>query len=150
MSDRSPEETPEETPLDPPTGDAASDAQAPDADRDDSVIEELEQDLPADDTPRAAKPIKRRTAQAPVRKSAPTRKRRDAATEHEDPYKAKNPSHFVRQSVGELKKVVWPTWAQLVAYFAAVLVFVLFIILFVSLLDTFFGWGLLKILGSNG
>lgn len=155
MSDKSPEETPEETPLDDHAGDevmpeSGADTEARSgATRDDEVIEELEKDLPADDTPRAAAPIKRKTAQAPVKKAAATRKRKDAHVEHEDPYKAKNPAHFARQSAGELKKVVWPTWPQLVKYFLAVLAFVLFIIAFVSGLDALFGWSLLQLLGSQ-
>ena len=42
---------------------------------------------------------------------------------------------FVKQSVGELRKVVYPTGQQLGNYFLVVLVFVLFVIAFVSLLD---------------
>lgn len=151
MSDKSPKETPDEAPLDEPTNAATSDVEAPATDdspaADDKVIEDLEKDLPADKTP--SKPVKRRTVQAPVKKSTATRKRKDAEHEHEDPYKAKNPAHFVRQSVGELKKVVWPTWPALVRYFAAVLVFVLFVIIFVSALDALFGWSLLQLLGSK-
>ena len=151
MSDKSPEETPEEAPLDKPTEASASEAEAPTADdspaADDEVIEDLEKDLPADT--QAAKPVKRRTVQAPVKKGSATRKRKDAEQEHVDPYKAKNPKHFVEQSVGELKKVVWPTWQELLGYFSAVLIFVLFVIIFVAVLDAGFGWGLLQILGSK-
>ena len=152
MSDKSPEETPDETPLDEATDASASEEEAPTADdspaADDEVIEDLEKDLPADSSG-ATKPVKRRTVQAPVKKGAATRKRKDAEQEHVDPYKAKNPKHFVEQSVGELKKVVWPTWQELLGYFAAVLIFVLFVIIFVALLDAGFGWGLLQILGSK-
>ena len=42
---------------------------------------------------------------------------------------------FYRQILSELKKVVWPTRKQLSTYTAVVLVFVLFIIAVVSLLD---------------
>ena len=42
---------------------------------------------------------------------------------------------FYRQVLSELKKVVWPTRKQLTTYTAVVLVFVLFIIAVVSLLD---------------
>lgn len=59
-----------------------------------------------------------------------------------------SPAVFVRQSVGELRKVVWPSGSQLGEYFVVVLAFVLFIIAFVGLLDLFFGWGLLKLLGK--
>ncbi len=55
---------------------------------------------------------------------------------------------FSRQSAAELRKVIWPTGDQLRQYFVVVLIFVLFIITFVGLLDLFFGWGLLKLLGN--
>ena len=42
---------------------------------------------------------------------------------------------FYRQVAYELKKVVWPTRNQLTTYTAVVMVFVLFIIAVVSLLD---------------
>ena len=42
---------------------------------------------------------------------------------------------FYRQVLSELRKVVWPTRKQLTTYTAVVLVFVLFIIAVVSLLD---------------
>lgn len=58
------------------------------------------------------------------------------------------PIEFTQQSAAELRKVIWPTGEQLVQYFTVVLVFVLFIITFVGLLDLFFGWGLLKLLGN--
>ncbi|MEZ5087637.1 MAG: preprotein translocase subunit SecE [Tessaracoccus sp.] len=102
--------------------------------------------------PDAGGPIVRKTAKAPVKKDAPTRKRSEAEREHEDvdPYAARNPAEFVRQSAGELKQVVWPTWPELVTYFFAVLIFVLFIITFVGLLDMGLGWGLLQLLGLLG
>ena len=102
--------------------------------------------------PATGDPIVRRTAKAPVKKSAPTRTRAEAEREREevDPYKAANPAEFVRQSAGELKQVVWPTWPELTTYFLAVLIFVLFVITFVGLLDTGFGWGLLQLLGLLG
>lgn len=55
------------------------------------------------------------------------------------------PAQFVRESVGELRKVVYPTGQQLVQYFVVVLIFVLFIIGIVSLLDLGFGWVIFKI-----
>jgi preprotein translocase subunit SecE len=67
---------------------------------------------------------------APVAKGTPTAKRDVEATE-----KRTTPVAFVKQSVGELRKVVYPTGQQLGNYFVVVLVFVLFIIALVSLLD---------------
>ena len=42
---------------------------------------------------------------------------------------------FYRQILSELKKVVWPTRKQLSTYTAVVLVFVMFVIAVVSLID---------------
>ena len=50
-----------------------------------------------------------------------------------------SPATFYRQVVAELRKVVWPTQEQLVTYFLVVLVFVLFFMTLVSLLDLGFG-----------
>ena len=67
---------------------------------------------------------------APVPKGTPTAKR-----DVEEAEKRTTPVAFVQQSVGELRKVVYPTGQQLGNYFVVVLVFVLFIIALVSLLD---------------
>ena len=57
----------------------------------------------------------------------------------------RRPIKFVRQSIGELRKVVYPTGQQLINYFVVVLVFVLFVIAYVSLLDLGLGWAIFKI-----
>jgi preprotein translocase subunit SecE len=54
---------------------------------------------------------------------------------------------FLRQVIAELRKVIWPTRDQLVTYFAVVLVFVLFMIAFVSLLDFAFNKAAFAIFG---
>jgi preprotein translocase subunit SecE len=69
-----------------------------------------------------------RKAAAP--KGTPTAKRDVEPTDQRT-----TPVAFVKQSVGELRKVVYPTGQQLGNYFVVVLVFVLFIIALVSLLD---------------
>jgi preprotein translocase subunit SecE len=46
---------------------------------------------------------------------------------------------FYRQVVAELRKVVYPTQEQLVTYFIVVMVFVIFLMAFVSLIDLGFG-----------
>jgi preprotein translocase subunit SecE len=46
---------------------------------------------------------------------------------------------FYRQVIAELRKVVWPTQEQLITYFLVVMVFVIFMMTFVSLLDLAFG-----------
>jgi preprotein translocase subunit SecE len=55
------------------------------------------------------------------------------------------PIKFVRESIGELRKVVYPTGQQVIQYFVVVLVFVLFVIAYVSLLDLALGAALFKI-----
>jgi preprotein translocase subunit SecE len=80
----------------------------------------------------------RRSARTP--KGASTKKR-DQVVKPE----RTTPIKFVRQSIGELRKVVYPTGPQLINYFVVVLVFVLFVIAYVSLLDLGFGWAIFKI-----
>ncbi|WP_394274882.1 preprotein translocase subunit SecE [Luteococcus sp.] len=58
------------------------------------------------------------------------------------------PATFVSQSADELRKVIWPTGSQLSQYFVVVLLFVLFIVAYVGLLDPAFGWVVLKLLGN--
>jgi len=45
------------------------------------------------------------------------------------------PALFFRQVVGELRKVIWPTRNTLVTYTIVCLVFVLFMVIFVTSLD---------------
>jgi preprotein translocase subunit SecE len=80
----------------------------------------------------------RRATRTP--KGAPTKKR-------DQPVKRERttPIKFVRQSITELRKVVYPTGPQLINYFVVVLVFVLFVIAYVSMLDLGFGWVIFKI-----
>jgi preprotein translocase subunit SecE len=83
---------------------------------------------------------------ARVRRPAPTPKG-TATAKRDQPVKPERttPVKFVRQSVGELRKVVYPTGQQLINYFVVVLVFVLFVIAYVSLLDLGLGAAILKI-----
>jgi preprotein translocase subunit SecE len=53
--------------------------------------------------------------------------------------KRTSPATFYRQVVAELRKVVWPTQEQLVTYFLVVMVFVMFMMALVSVLDLGFG-----------
>ncbi|HKX13880.1 MAG TPA: preprotein translocase subunit SecE [Propionibacteriaceae bacterium] len=77
---------------------------------------------------------------ARTQKGAPTTKR-------DQPVKRErtSPIKFVRQSIAELRKVVYPTGPQLINYFFVVLVFVLFVIAYVSLLDLGIGWAIFRI-----
>ena len=93
---------------------------------------------------RSSRPVRRSETAAPApmgkstAKRAPRRPRESGRV---------GPIKFAGQSVDELKKVVWPTWSQVSAYFWAVLVFVLVIIAYVSGLDLGFGALLLKMFG---
>ncbi|MBO1267158.1 preprotein translocase subunit SecE [Arthrobacter cavernae] len=57
---------------------------------------------------------------------------------------------FVRQVIGELKKVVAPTRKELINYTLVVLVFVAIMMLIVALLDLAFGTGAGWIFGGTG
>jgi preprotein translocase subunit SecE len=65
--------------------------------------------------------------------------RNERGSERRDADKRTSLPTFYRQVVAELRKVVWPTQEQLVTYFLVVMVFVLFMIAVVSLLDLAFG-----------
>ncbi len=58
-----------------------------------------------------------------------------------------SPALFFRQVIAELRKVIWPTRDQLVTYFMVVLVFVIFMIGLVSVLDFVFNKAAFKIFG---
>ena len=57
------------------------------------------------------------------------------------------PALFFRQVIAELRKVIWPTRDQLVTYFMVVLVFVMFMIGVVSVLDFAFNKASFAIFG---
>ncbi len=57
---------------------------------------------------------------------------------------------FVRQVIGELKKVVAPTRKELVNYTLVVLAFVMVMMLIVTLLDLAFGTGVGWVFGGQG
>jgi len=82
---------------------------------------------------------------------AQARKAKETATRRRDqPVKPERtgPVKFVKESIGELRKVVYPTGQQLMSYFVVVLVFVLFIIAYVGLLDLGLGWVLFRVFGG--
>ncbi|PWJ55487.1 preprotein translocase subunit SecE [Quadrisphaera granulorum] len=56
---------------------------------------------------------------------------------------------FLREVVGELKKVVYPTRDELVTYTSVVLVFVAVVMTYVSLLDLGFGRLVFWVLGAG-
>ena len=55
---------------------------------------------------------------------------------------------FVKESISELRRVVWPTRKQVVTYTIVVLVFVTVMALFVAGIDLLLGRGVLRIFGS--
>ncbi|GAA2179397.1 hypothetical protein GCM10009785_05910 [Brooklawnia cerclae] len=114
---------------------------------DDETADEEQLDDATEEAREAAssvpKPVRRNQTVAPVRKTKPTPKRDDAPAKR----KRTTPVAFTKQSVGELKKVVWPSASTVRQYFLVVLVFVLFIMGIVAGLDALFGWLLLKALG---
>jgi preprotein translocase subunit SecE len=55
---------------------------------------------------------------------------------------------FLRQIVGELKKVVWPTRPELVTYTTVVVVFVLIVMAYVEVLDLGIGRAVLWVFGG--
>ncbi|MCT1458808.1 preprotein translocase subunit SecE [Aestuariimicrobium sp. p3-SID1156] len=120
-------------------------------DPEDMVIDDEQQLEEAEAVAAAAKssrPVKRKMTTAPVKKDKPTPKRTDAGKAVAE-RKRTTPAAFVKQSAAELKKVIWPNGDTLREYYIVVLVFVIFIIGLVSLLDWAFGWVLLKFLGDN-
>jgi preprotein translocase subunit SecE len=95
---------------------------------------------------------RRRSPSAPTGSAAPVKagresKGRPTPSQRRGPAKKERtgPVQFVRESVGELRKVVYPTGQQVLQYFVVVLVFVLFVIAYVSLLDLGFGTAIFKI-----
>ena len=90
--------------------------------------------------PRAARPRSPAAAAALKKDKATPKQKRDAVEHHRT-----GPATFVRQSVAELRKVVYPTGPQLANYFVVVLIFVLFIIAYVSLLDLGIGAAVFRI-----
>lgn len=54
---------------------------------------------------------------------------------------------FIRQVVAELRKVIWPTRKELIAYTIVVIVFVLIMGAFVAALDFVFTRGVLFVFG---
>ena len=90
----------------------------------------------------SSRPVRRSVTQAPVKKARPTRRRDDTVQVSGT---RTTPFMFIRQAVGELRKVVWPSGEQVGQYFVVVLVFVLFLMLVVAGLDYLFGQALLAL-----
>jgi preprotein translocase subunit SecE len=75
--------------------------------------------------------------------TAPAPKKRERSEKRTSPFL------FYRQVVAELRKVVWPTQQQLTTYFIVVLVFVLFMMAIVSILDLALGKFFFEVFGGR-
>ncbi|WP_046470616.1 preprotein translocase subunit SecE [Allosalinactinospora lopnorensis] len=73
-----------------------------------------------------------------------------AAKPDRGPQRRTGPVTFVKQVVGELRKVRWPTRRELVTYTIVVMVFVLIMVGYVSLLDYGFGEAVTWLYGTFG
>lgn len=103
-------------------------------------VDDVHADEPEDDSSASGKvAVAGRSARTKKDRATPKQKR-DAAEHHRT-----GPVTFVQQSVAELRKVVYPTGPQLANYFVVVLIFVLFIIAYVSLLDLGIGAAIFRI-----
>lgn len=145
-------------------GEPVADATPDKADPEDMVVDDpqqLEQAEQVAARARSSRPVRR--SQAPAQTAAPTPAPRPVRREAPAKPAAKSsgwsgtaaattgrttPAAFISQSGDELRKVIWPTGSQLSQYFVVVLLFVLFIVAFVGLLDPAFGWVVLKLLGN--
>jgi preprotein translocase subunit SecE len=102
-------------------------------------VDDVQTDESEDSSASGKVEVAGRSARAKKDKATPKQKR-DAAEHHRT-----GPVTFVQQSVAELRKVVYPTGPQLANYFVVVLIFVLFIIAYVSLLDLGIGAAIFRI-----
>lgn len=92
---------------------------------------------------RTSRPTRRQPATTDAKGTATPRVRQH----HSASARRSNPVQFAGESVEELKKVVWPNWPTVQQYFGAVLVFVLFVIAYVGLIDLGLGAALLRLFG---
>jgi preprotein translocase subunit SecE len=121
--DAAPEPTPEELDSDPSVAEA------------EAIAEQVA----------SSRPVRKAATTTATKKETATRKRREAEAGEEE--KRTGPIQFVAQSIEELKKVNWPTLSQWQQYFWVVLVFVLFIIAYIALIDFGLGAAILAIFG---
>lgn len=128
------------TPEEPTAEDLEAEGRADDGGPEDGDEREL---VPAGRAARSARGSDSETTgdrgRAKKEKATPKQKRDEV--EHQ----RTGPITLVKQSVAELRKVVYPTGPQLANYFVVVLIFVLFIIAYVSLLDLGIGAAIFRI-----
>ncbi|MBB4929343.1 preprotein translocase subunit SecE [Lipingzhangella halophila] len=73
-----------------------------------------------------------------------------AAKPDREPQRRTGPVTFVKQVVGELRKVRWPTRRELITYTIVVMVFVVIMVGYISLLDFGFGEAVTWLYGTVG
>ena len=74
--------------------------------------------------------------------------RRSATVTERGPGRIKRVTTFYRQVAAELRKVIWPTRKELITYTSVVLVFVLFMVTIVGILDFAFGQAVIRVFGA--
>ncbi|SPF68782.1 Protein translocase complex, SecE/Sec61-gamma subunit [Propionibacterium ruminifibrarum] len=99
--------------------------------------------LAQDEDAAPVKTIERKHTTAPTRRTGTAKKKPTEAAKRG----RTTPWAFAKQSVGELKKVIWPSGQEVSQYFVVVLVFVVFIMAIVAGLDFGFTKLLLKLFG---
>jgi preprotein translocase subunit SecE len=92
----------------------------------------------------ASRPAQAQRSSEIAGKDHPTRARGATETKVAAPARL---IRFLREVVSELSKVIWPSRRELVVYTAVVLVFVSFMVAFVSLLDMGLGRAVLTVFG---
>ncbi|GAA5100955.1 MULTISPECIES: preprotein translocase subunit SecE [Nocardia] len=113
-----------------------------------------------DDTAAVARPSGKRSARRTRSASADTgsiatldrpSSRKAAKTDRAERQKTGNPFKrlikFLREVIAELRKVIWPNRKQMVTYTSVVLVFVIFMVAFISGLDVAFIKGVTWLFG---
>lgn len=73
-----------------------------------------------------------------------------AAKPDREPQRRTGPVTFVKQVVGELRKVRWPTRRELITYTIVVMVFVVLMVSYVAALDFGFGEAVTWLYGTVG
>jgi preprotein translocase subunit SecE len=71
--------------------------------------------------------------------------RRETVSTAKSPGERTSPAQFVREVRGELRKVAWPTRAEVVNYTIVVLITVLVMMAFIAALDWLFGTAVLEL-----
>lgn len=149
-------ELPGATPEDDDSDEDDDDPEDEDDDSEDEDDDLDDDDLDDDDDEPAPKAVAKksssRTATSTTSDRSSGREKKTKATPKRPSSAAQEPEstgpiQFVKESVAELRKVVYPTSSQLGTYFVVVLVFVLFVIGFTSGIDLGLGKLVLMVFG---